>query len=76
MLAQGDNDDYIFASLDQRQMTSKPIEMAAYLREEPIKDDFVKNPIKYWLAKNGDRCARMALDFLSAPGKIPSIGAI
>lgn len=50
-------------------VTSKPTEMATYIREEPIKDDFAKNPIKYWLAKNGDHGARMALDFLSAPGE-------
>lgn len=64
-----DEDEDIFASLDDKAMSSKPTEMAAYVREEPIKDDFAKNPIKYWCAKTGDRGARMALDFLSAPGK-------
>lgn len=42
--------------------------MAAYIREDPIHDDFAKNPIRYWYVKHGDRAARMALDFLSAPG--------
>ncbi|KLO05278.1 hypothetical protein SCHPADRAFT_839595, partial [Schizopora paradoxa] len=59
----------LFAELDEQQMVTKPMEMGAYLREDPIKDDFAKNPIKYWCCKTGDRAARMALDFLSAPGE-------
>lgn len=38
------------------------------MREEPIKADYAKDPIKYWFEKNGDPFARMALDFMSAPG--------
>ncbi len=60
----------IFASLDRRQRVSRTTEITTYMREEPIKADYAKDPLKYWYEKTGDRFARMALDFMSAPGKL------
>lgn len=37
------------------------------MREDPIKADFAKDPLKYWSEKTGDPFARMGLDFMSAP---------
>lgn len=45
-------------------------EISTYMHEDPIKTDYVKDPLKYWFKKTGDRFARMALDFMSAPGKL------
>ncbi len=44
-------------------------ELGAYLREDPVKADYARNPVRYWLDKNGDHFARMALDFCTAPGE-------
>lgn len=61
--------DDIFAALDQRKRTTRPTELASYLREDPIKADHAKEPVCYWLDKTGDRFARMALYFVTAPGE-------
>ena len=58
----------IFASLDRRTRVSKATELTSYMREEPIKADYAKDPLKYWFEKTGDPFARMAMDFMSAPG--------
>lgn len=59
----------IFASLDHHQHVSRTTDLSLYMREEPIKTDVAKDPLIYWYEKNGDRFARMALDFISAPGE-------
>ena len=66
---QDDDDEDIFAKLDDQEVASEPTEISTYICEDLIKDSFAKNPIKYWSLKGSDCTARMALDFLSAPGK-------
>lgn len=39
------------------------------MREDPIKADYAKDPIKFWSEKTGDPFAQMGLDFMSAPGE-------
>ncbi len=64
--------DDIFATLDRRTRTAKTTECAAYMREDPIKQSYAKDALQYWSQKaaDGDRFARMALDFESAPGEL------
>ncbi len=55
--------------LDERRR--KTTELEAFIRDDPVISEFTENPVKYWYAKREDPFARMALDFVSAPGKMP-----
>ncbi len=60
----------LFTALSKRHMTApKGTEMETYIHEEPLMSEFTDDPIKYWSAKSSDPFAKLALDFLSAPGK-------
>ncbi len=58
-----------FAALAKRcGAAPKATEMEAYIHEEPLMSEFTDDPVKYWHAKRTGPFARMALDFVSAPG--------
>ncbi len=66
----GDDED-MFAVLHARRKAPKTTELEAFIRDDPVISEFTENPVKYWYAKREDPFARMALDFVSAPGKMP-----
>lgn len=68
--SRGTKADDLFAQLDRRRKAPKVTEVEAYIRDEPIMSEFTDDPVKYWDPKCDDPFARMALDFVSAPGKV------
>lgn len=64
-----DDDDDIFADLDRRVNVVATTEPTAYINADPDYSGACADPIKFWSDKHGDRFARFALDFVSAPGK-------
>ncbi len=64
-----DNED-IFADLDRRVNVVATTEPNAYINADPDYSGACVDPIKFWSDKCGDRFARLALDFVSAPGNV------
>ncbi len=64
-----DEDDDIFADLDRRTNIVATTEPTTYINADPDHSGVCSDPIRFWSDNDRDRFARMALDFVSAPGK-------
>ncbi len=67
--ADNDDDDDIFADLDRRVNVVATTEPTAYINADSDHSGACTDPIRFWSENDRDRFARMALDFISAPGK-------
>lgn len=68
-LQQLDNDDHFFSDIDNFGKNAAGDGLEDFLNSPPISN--VNDPIPWWygIASGGDPLARMALDFLSVPGR-------